>query len=265
MAFDGVRVLGERGTTILDRVDLTVPLDGISVLVGPSGAGKSTLLRLCNRLDVPTEGRVLLDGTDIDELDPVVLRRRVGMVFQRPVLFPGTVRDNFLVALPEGDDARFGEVLDHVGLGELSLDHAGRDLSGGEAQRVCLARTMLTDPEVLLADEPTSSLDVASRRSVELAVRRLANDGIAVIWVTHDMDQATRIADRKRVLLRGRIASQSEAAAYLADLVGHDDALERSERSEAPERFDPSERPKRSELPKPSERSDGPDRDGGEA
>lgn len=216
LRFDHVTVIGDQEAKILDRLDLRIPLQGITVLAGPSGAGKSTLLRLCNRLDVPTSGSVLLDDVDVGQVDPLVLRRRVGMVFQRPVVFAGTVRDNLEVAMAALGDDRYGRALDEVGLDPVLLDRAAADLSGGEAQRLCLARTMLTDPEVLLADEPTSSLDPSSRRAVEQAVRRLAAAGLAVIWVTHDMDQADRLGDRMRVLLGGRIASRTEADDYVA-------------------------------------------------
>lgn len=229
LRFDRVSVIGDHEARILDRLDLRIPLQGITVLAGPSGAGKSTLLRLCNRLEVPTSGSVLLDGVDVGQLDPLVLRRRVGMVFQRPVTFAGTVRDNLAVARPTVGDGRYRHALDEVGLDAVALDRAAADLSGGEAQRLCLARTMLTDPEVLLADEPTSSLDPSSRRAVEQVVRRLAASGLAVIWVTHDMDQAERLADRTRVLLAGRIASRTEADDYVAGT----GSLDRDDGSEA--------------------------------
>ena len=95
------------GATILDHVSASVPASGITVLAGPSGAGKTTLLRLCNRLEVPSSGRVLFHGDDVAGLDPLSHRRRVGMVFQRPTLFPGTIRDNLAVADPDAGDERY--------------------------------------------------------------------------------------------------------------------------------------------------------------
>ncbi len=186
------------------------------MLVGPSGSGKTTLLRLCNRLEVPSSGRVLLGGDDVADLDPRRLRRRVGMVFQRPVVFAGTVRDNLAVAGDDQPDGRFAAVLERVGLDPSFLDRTADDLSGGEAQRVCIARTLLTDPEVLLMDEPTSALDPEHRLVIEARARALADAGTPVVWVTHDLDQARRLADRTVVLVDGGVADDETAARFLA-------------------------------------------------
>jgi putative ABC transport system ATP-binding protein len=175
------------------------------VVVGPSGAGKSTLLRLCNRLEAPTSGTVRFRGDDVASLDPLALRRRVGMVFQRPTPFPGTVRDNLMVAAPGLDDGAAKEVLGRADLPPRFLDRPAHELSAGEAQRVCLARTLVTAPEVLLMDEPTSSVDPRSRRALEEMTRALATDGVPVLWVTHDHGQARRLADHVIVLSAGRI------------------------------------------------------------
>jgi putative ABC transport system ATP-binding protein len=180
------------------------------------------MLRLCNRLEVPTTGRVLLDGDDVAGLDPLRLRRRVGMVFQRPVVFAGTVADNLAVAVPgespagEARAGRFRAVLERVGLDPSFLDRTADDLSGGEAQRVCIARALLTDPEVLLMDEPTSALDPAHRLVVEARARALADAGRPVVWVTHDLAQARRLADRTVVLVGGTVADPEAAERYLA-------------------------------------------------
>jgi putative ABC transport system ATP-binding protein len=187
------------------------------VLVGPSGAGKSTLLRLCNRLDVPTSGRVLFRGDDVAGLDPLALRRRVGMVFQRPTPFPGTVMENLRVAEPDlgVDDAV--AVLERVRLEPDLLDRPATELSGGEAQRVCLARTLVTQPEVVLMDEPTSSVDRAARLALESLARDLVHDGVSVLWVTHDLDQMRRVADQVVVVIAGRIAH----AAGMREIIEH--------------------------------------------
>jgi putative ABC transport system ATP-binding protein len=213
------------GNTILEDVDLAVPDRGITVLVGPSGAGKSTLLRLLNRLDVPTAGEVRFRGEPIDAIDPLALRRRVGMVFQRPAPFPGTVRDNLLVADPGGSDEDLRAALDDARLDARFLDRDADDLSGGEAQRMCLARTLVTRPEALLMDEPTSSLDPDARGGLERTARRLADGGRPLVWVTHDLDQAGRLGDDLVVLIAGRIASGAERERFLAE----DGAAEDSE------------------------------------
>src|SRR6478752_6601628 len=126
-------------TVILEDVTTSIASGVVTVLLGPSGAGKTTLLRLCNRLEVPTAGRITFRGDDIALLDPLVLRRQVGMVFQRPTLFAGSVRDNLSVALPDGDERAFVHALERAGLDGGFLRRTADDLSGGEAQRACLA------------------------------------------------------------------------------------------------------------------------------
>jgi putative ABC transport system ATP-binding protein len=202
-AFEDV-VVERDGVRALDRFTATVPRDGVTAVFGPSGSGKSTLLRLCNRLEIPTRGRVLFRGTDIADLDPLRLRRRVGMCFQRPTPFPGTVADNLRVADPRATEAQMQEVLARVALTGLWLDRDATALSGGEAQRMCLARTLIAQPEVLLLDEPTSSEDAAAAEVVERAVRELAAVGISVLWVSHDSAQVRRIADRVLRIKDGR-------------------------------------------------------------
>jgi putative ABC transport system ATP-binding protein len=208
------------GRRVLDGIALAVPDRGITVIVGPSGGGKTTLLRLLNRLEVPTSGEIRFRGDPLDSLDPLVLRRRVGMVFQRPAPFPGSVRDNLLVADPAAANGSLSAALDAAGLGETFLDRSADDLSGGETQRLCLARTLVTEPEVLLMDEPTSALDRGSRRLLEATARRLADGGRPVLWVTHDLDQAERLADDRVVLVDGHLASAVERDRYLSSAGG---------------------------------------------
>lgn len=216
LAFEAVSFVVPDGRAVLTRVSVGVAAGEITVVVGPSGAGKSTLLRLGNRLDAPTAGVVRFKGADLVGTDSRSLRRNVGMVFQKPIPFAGSVRSNLAVADPKASDERFVEVLERVGLDESYLVRTADDLSGGEAQRMCIARTLLTDPRVILMDEPTSALDPVNRLGIEALARELANEGIGVVWVTHDLDQAHRIADRIEVLLEGRNATAQEAAIYLA-------------------------------------------------
>ena len=201
----------------LDGACGSVPCDGVTVVVGPSGAGKSTLLRCCNRLEVPTTGRVLFGGADVAGLDPLRLRRRVGMVFQRPTPFPSTVRDNLRVAEPSIADNAAALMLEKVGLDAGFLDRIATELSGGEAQRVCLARTLVTGPEVVLMDEVTSSVDPVQRYGLEELARVLTANSVAILWVTHDLDQMRRIADHVMVMVRGRIVHASSLADIDAD------------------------------------------------
>lgn len=203
-AFDHVGV-DRDGAAVLTDVCVRVPASGITVVVGPSGSGKSTLLRLCNRLDVPTTGTVAYRGDDVAGLDPLELRRRVGMVFQTPTLFAGTVRDNLAVAAPDGDDDRYATALAAVALDPALLDRDADSLSGGEAQRACLARTLVADCEALLLDEPTSALDAAPKHAFERLAAGLAGQGMPLLWVTHELAQLRRIADRVLALVDGAL------------------------------------------------------------
>jgi len=208
--------LGDK--TVLDHIDLTVGGIGITVVVGPSGAGKSMLLRLLNRLEVPSEGEIRFRGRPLDTLDPLALRRQVGMVFQRPAPFPGTVRDNLAVADPdpEGGDDDYIAALCSADLGPEFLDRSADELSGGEAQRMCLARTLVTHPSALLMDEPTAALDRDARLRLERTARTLADDGRPLVWVTHDLDQCARLADETVVLVAGRVAEGGTRERFLA-------------------------------------------------
>ena len=185
-------------------MDLEVPAAGVTCVLGPSGSGKTTLLRLCNRLAAPTDGIVRFRGVDVAGVDPLRLRRQVGMVFQRPVVFGGSVRDNLAVAAPGAGDDAYAEALGKVELGPDLLRREAASLSGGEAQRMALARTLITGPDALLADEPTSSVDHATRSALERVARELASAGVPLLWVTHDVRQARRLADRL-VLVRSGV------------------------------------------------------------
>lgn len=201
----------------LDGATGEIPDAGVTVLVGPSGSGKSTLLRCCNRLEVPDGGTVRFRGADVAGLDPLVLRRKVGMVFQRPTPFAGTVRENLHVAEPELSEQAGVLALERVGLGADFLDRDARALSGGEAQRVCLARTLVTTPDVVLMDEVTSSVDPAARLALEGLARALASVGVPVVWVTHDLEQMRRLADHVLVVVGGRIAHAGTPASLAVD------------------------------------------------
>jgi putative ABC transport system ATP-binding protein len=202
--FTAVSVL-RAGRRVLDEITAWIPAAGITVVSGPSGAGKTTLLRLCNRLEIPDAGMVCYRGQRLDELDPLALRRRVGMVFQRATPFPGTVADNLAVARPDAAAGELGTALRRVALDPVLLGQEARTLSGGELQRMCLARTLVTGPETLLLDEPTSALDERPKLVFESAARDLAAQGITIIWVTHDAAQARRIADQIYQLRDGHL------------------------------------------------------------
>jgi putative ABC transport system ATP-binding protein len=184
------------GKLVLRDLSARLPV-GASSVVGPSGSGKSTLLRLLNRLADPDEGRVIYEGTDVRERDPLELRREVSLVPQLPALIDGTVHDNVAYGprlAGHSFDAR--SCLELAGLDPDFEDRDAAKLSVGEQQRVMLARALALEPRVLLLDEPTSALDRAARDAVEATLRGLrARTSISTVVVTHDMDQSRRLAD----------------------------------------------------------------------
>ena len=215
-AFESVSV-GPPDARRLDGLDAELPAGGLTVIAGPSGSGKSTLLRLCNRLEVPSAGTVRHRGTDVSERDPLELRREVAMVFQRPVTFAGTVRDNLHEADSALDDGACAALLARAGLASSFLDRDAGELSGGEAQRACLARALATRPRVLLMDEPTSSLDGSAADVLERLARQLVDGGTPVVWVTHSQEQMRRLADHVLLLAGGRLERRGGAAEVLDD------------------------------------------------
>jgi ABC-type sulfate/molybdate transport systems ATPase subunit len=207
------------GKMLVNDISVQVQKGEILAVVGPSGAGKSSFLRLLNRLDEPTGGTVFLDGQDYFEIEPRELRRRVGMVMQMAYLFPGTVAANIAFGpqqraetiLPE----RIEALLDRIGLPGYG-DRDVSNLSGGEAQRVSLARTLANQPEVLLLDEPTSALDDASERGIEeLVLGVIRERHMTCVIVTHDMAQAARLADRAMHIEAGKLVAIGPAEEVL--------------------------------------------------
>lgn len=191
----------------------------VLAITGASGSGKTSLLRLLNRLDEPTSGTVFVEGTDYRNIAPRELRRKLGMVTQRPFLFPGSVADNLRFGPAQRGETLqpdlIAELLTQVGL----KDYGGRDvanLSGGEAQRVSVARTLANSPLALLLDEPTSALDQAAKLEVESAIQKVMRDRqLACIVVTHDIEQAMRLAGRALVLEQGRVTRAGPVAEVL--------------------------------------------------
>ena len=204
-------------TQALSDITMSIPEGKVTALIGPSGCGKSTFLRCINRMNdlidsARVDGNLLLRGKDVydDDVDPVALRRRVGMVFQKPNPFPKSIRDNIAYGLRiqgyEGDiDARIEESLRSAALWDEvkdQLDESGLELSGGQQQRLCIARAIAPDPEVILMDEPASALDPVATSKIEDLIDELAEEYTVVI-VTHNMQQAARISDQTAVFLTG--------------------------------------------------------------
>jgi tungstate transport system ATP-binding protein len=213
LVLDGVS-LQAGATTILDRLSLTIAPGAPTLIVGPNGAGKTTLLRLCMGLAKPSTGRISWGGRPDSTL------RRRAILFQRPVMLRRTAAANVAYALAQAGTprrqrpSRVAVLLDRVGLAELAQRPARR-LSGGEQQRLALARALARDPEVLLLDEPTANLDPAATRSVEAIILMAAQSGIKIVMASHDLGQVRRLAGEVIFLVRGALCEQGRAADFL--------------------------------------------------
>ena len=201
------------GARILDDVSFVLSRGERVAAMGPSGSGKSTLLKCINRLVEPYSGRVLLDGVDAGSIPPVELRRRIGMVWQMPFMFEGTVRENLRQAAAfsrtaVGEDAFEGLLTQVAFDGDADAD-AGV-LSVGQQQRVSIARALACRPALLLCDEPTAALDLDNALRLEATFHELCANGMTVLWVTHDPHQAERIAERTLVLVDGALHAAEE-------------------------------------------------------
>ncbi len=202
----------------LHGIDMDIPEHKVTALIGPSGCGKSTFLRSINRMNdlidvARVEGDLYFHGKNVydDDVDPVALRRKIGMVFQKPNPFPKSIFDNVAYGLrvqgKDDDDTeeQVRTALERAALLEEvedQLDSSGLDLSGGQQQRLCIARAIAPDPEVILMDEPASALDPVATSKIEDLVEELAEEYTVVI-VTHNMQQAARISDKTAVFLTG--------------------------------------------------------------
>jgi osmoprotectant transport system ATP-binding protein len=243
--FEAVSKRYGNGVYAVEDLNLEVTTGELCVLVGPSGGGKTTVLRMVNRLVEPTSGHIVIDGQDIATVDPVELRRRTGYVIQQPGLFPHLkVADN-VASVPNmlGWDrarvrSRVDEMLELVGLDPAT--YAGRyphELSGGQAQRVGVARALAGDPPVLLMDEPFGAVDPIQRDRLQQEFLRLhAQLHKTVIMVTHDVDEAVRMGDKIAVLSQGGVLEQYEnpaellahpATPFVSDFIGADRGLRR--------------------------------------
>jgi tungstate transport system ATP-binding protein len=196
---------------ILKGITFSIPAGEIFGLIGPSGSGKSTLLRVLDLIEMPTAGTLSVFGEDALSGDRFRLRRRMAMLYQKPVIFNRSVFDNIAMGMKyrkEGQaaiESRVREALREIGLSEYARRSA-RTLSGGEAQRVALARAIVTDPEVLFLDEPTANLDPPSVEKIEEIILRLNRDtGMTIVLSTHDMLQGQHLAGRIGVVMDGRL------------------------------------------------------------
>jgi ABC-type methionine transport system ATPase subunit len=199
------------GAVVLDGVDLAIEEQQVTALVGPSGAGKTSLLRLLNRLDDPARGEVFYRARPLAEYPVRELRCRVGFVFQTPVMFPGTVRENLRVAAELAGqtadlEAKMYAAMDLAELDWTLVDREGDRLSVGQKQRANIARALMTRPEVLLLDEPTSALDPETADRLTETIRHLSTErGLTVVMVTHRLTEARRVSDITVLLDVGRV------------------------------------------------------------
>ncbi|WP_394327945.1 phosphate ABC transporter ATP-binding protein PstB [Halogranum amylolyticum] len=204
-------------TQALQNIDIEIPKRQVTAMIGPSGCGKSTFLRCINRMNdlissCRVEGELRFEGKNVydDDVDPVALRRRIGMVFQSPNPFPKSIYENVAYGLKiqgktDNMDEKVEQALKSAALWDEvkdRLDESGLDLSGGQQQRLCIARAIAVDPDVILMDEPASALDPVATSQVEDLIADLAEDYTVVI-VTHNMQQAARISDKTAVFLTG--------------------------------------------------------------
>lgn len=204
------RFINAKYKDILDIPLLDIARGKITIIVGTSGSGKTTLLRLLNKIISPTEGDILLDGESLSRIESVLLRRRVSMLSQNPVMFEGNIKDNLLAGFkfqdkPSPDDSVLRDMLVNVRLSK-ELDVSAAALSGGERQRVALARLLLLDPEVYLLDEPSSALDdVTEEEIIGMLARHVRLDGKTLIMVTHSRKIAAEYADSIIEITEGKL------------------------------------------------------------
>lgn len=204
------------GTTLLGPIDLRYGKEGITAILGPNGAGKSLFLSLCQGMIRPTSGSIIWDGTSAH-----LARGRRGIVFQTPTIMRRSVFDNVSFALRAAQkpcpdmSARVVSVLERVNLAAKAHQPAAA-LSGGECQRMALARAIVNKPDVLLLDEPSSNLDPASTRQLEDIVRSIAAEGVTVFLATHDIGQAKRLAQHILFMNKGQFTDVADTAAFFA-------------------------------------------------
>ena len=195
-----------RGVEVLANLNVEILAGAPTILLGPNGSGKSTLLRLAMNLARPTSGGITWGRRNQPD-------ERLAMVFQRPMMLRRSAAANVAYALNRHDPARISELLVQVGLAHLA-DRPARRLSGGEQQRLALARALARDPEILFLDEPTASLDPAATKAVEDIVARVAASGVKIVMATHELGQARRLAGDIIFLARGRLIERAEAATF---------------------------------------------------
>ncbi len=226
------------GATVLQDISLDVAAGELLVVIGPSGSGKSSLLRCLNRLNEIDSGGIQLDGRSIFDMPVTALRRQVGMLFQKTAAFEGTVADNIAYgARLKGESLSRQAILAlmaQVSLEAELADKPAAELSGGQEQRLSIARALALKPSLLLLDEPTSSLDPIATGRVEDSLLRLRDEtNLTMIWVSHAIEQARRVGSRVLLLAGGRVIREDTVAAMLDPETGDRRALAFAEGDQA--------------------------------
>ena len=198
--------------TIIRNVSLAVNEGDYLTIVGPSGSGKSTLLKLCSDLISPTFGSITYNGRNLTAIDPESYRKEVGYCFQRPYLFAKSVRRNILFPYDirgmKPDMERIKLLFDLLHMPMEYFERHNDELSGGEMQRICLIRSLIFEPKVLLLDEVTSALDSVNAAIVEQVIDELYKNGITIVSITHNEEQSLRTANRRITIIDGSIAKE---------------------------------------------------------
>lgn len=203
---------------IIDNITMSFEKNRIYSIIGPSGAGKSSLLRLLNRLDEPTSGEIFFHDSSACDNAPENIRKKIGYLFQTPYLFPETVRDNLLYAESSLTNERINKILDQVHIEREMLNKKVNTLSVGECQRVALGRLLATKPEVILLDEPTSSLDPSYTEAIEQTILEIVkNTDLTVLVVTHHPNQALRLKGKAILLVEGKLIEAGSAEQIIND------------------------------------------------
>ena len=205
------------GISILNTINGSFYKEKITTLVGPSGAGKTTLLKMCNGLISPSSGELFIDSTPLFSIKPTTLRKNIGIVLQNAPIIRGTVFDN--IALPfalqqkkltEKEAILFLEV---VGLEHTFLYRQAENLSGGQKQKVAIARTLVNKPKILLLDEITSALDPTSASDIEKLILKLnIESNVTIVWITHNIEQAKRIGHYSWMMMDGQLSESGDSS-----------------------------------------------------
>lgn len=210
---------------VLDISEITIKQGSILVLMGPNGSGKTTLIKILSQLEEKNTGGIYYQGEKINKKDSLKVRRKIGFIWQKPLLYRGSVYDNIALGLKYRKmrkaeiQKRVYQVLDRLKITDLK-DREARKLSGGEQQKVSIARTLITEPGLIFIDEPNTSLDVESIGLIEEIIREEVKKGVGIVLVTHNFYQAENLADEIIILRKGKIVARGGAKQIFTEQEG---------------------------------------------